>query len=249
MKDTNWIRYIRKVSFIVLGLIDPFGAFGQEPSDQIKLVIIDSSGTIIKPNFRIKSKNILYAELCILESKEEQFVIDSLPKFQFDAIAIYNNQYTIYPILGGHSLDLEYNLELSYNNKVMRINIFTGSGSFSDTIRFKAGSFVYVGNNISGIGGFNDRNNFGNTRLLHSRRKKLIEIVEPKESPFSALNLDGNINKLDAVLESKLMMTNNFYPCFFIVQNLPIGMLFLHEGHLYVCYFSDDYINILKDYY
>jgi len=231
---------VKKILFILIGLVITLNSFGQEPSEQIKLVIIDSSGNIIAPDIWVRSKRIHQESLSVMESKQEHLIIDSLPKFQNGAITFYNQSYTIYPIIGGHWLDSEYSIKLFFRDKVMNINLITDGSSFSDTITFKEGDFVYLGNNIGSLESLQ--------RGIHVRHK-LIEIASDKDHHFCSLNCGGIINMLDTALESILLKTNNYFPEFLIVNNLPVGVLIWNERHLYVCYFSDDYLKLLKNNY
>lgn len=243
---------MKRKLFIVLSLIITFNSFGQEPSEQIKLIIIDSLGKVITPDIWIKSKSINQDNLKVIESKEEHLIIDSIPKFQFGSIAFNGNSYTINSIIGGHWLDNEYNIKFSFDNKVMNINLITNGSSFSDTITFRKGNFVYLHHSL----------NYSNLHPLsvavskecdfikHTKEKaKIIQLDSNNESDFCSLNCEGTIKELDSNLSTILLKNIKYFPEFLIINNLPVGVLIWNKERLQVCYFSDNFIEILKSNY
>lgn len=149
-----------------------------------------------------------------MKSKQERLIIGSLPMHQFGAITVDKQTYTIYPITGGHWLDTEYKLSLFFNHKAMNINLITDGSSFNDTITFQVGDFVYQGP---------FPRNFLTFEKESHDKAKLVEIRPDKHNPFCALNGDGKINKLDPALESILLKTDQYFPDFLIINNLPVG--------------------------
>ncbi|MBL1181622.1 MAG: hypothetical protein HND27_11000 [Bacteroidetes bacterium] len=231
---------MKALLYIVVSLFFCVSSFGQEPGHDIEFVFVDSTGTIITPDIWVKSKIINLNTMKVDESELHYLKIDSIPIFQFGPI-IYNKQtYTIFPITGGYWLDLEYNIELSFNNKVMNLNLITEGGSLRDTIEFKDGNFVYLNKDVS----------FGQKRILHT--SKLIDL-EPKQlNNFCSLNCIENVTPLDSNTRSLILKSSkSSFPKFLIVNNIPLGVLIwnLDENKVSICYFSDEYIEILRQNY
>lgn len=135
---------MRKLLFIIMGLTTSLNSFGQEPSEEIRFVFVDSMHNVITPDIWVKSKELNQNSLGIEVSKQYHLKIDSLPKFQINTVTFNNNKYTIYPLLNGHWLDTEYSIKLSYEGNVMNINLITLGFSIRDTIEFRKGDFIYL---------------------------------------------------------------------------------------------------------
>ncbi|MDP2386683.1 MAG: hypothetical protein Q8M29_09955 [Bacteroidota bacterium] len=242
---------MKKLVSIIISFTLALNSFGQEPAEQIRLIIIDSLGKLITPDIWIKSKHINMNDVKVIESKEEHLIIDSIPKFQFGSIVFNGSSYTIFPIIGGHWLDNEYNIKFSFENKVMNINLITNGSSFSDTITFRKGNFVYLHHSL----------NYSNSHSLIAAwpkdcdfikhtKEKIIQLNSNSESDFCSLNCEGTIKELDSKLTTILLKNIKYFPEFLIINNLPLGVLIWNKERLQVCYFSDNFIEILrKNYY
>lgn len=228
-----------KKIFIVLTLIITISSFGQrEPYEEIKFIIVDSLGRVITPDIWVKSNVVNFDKLNMFESEVKHLIIDSIPEYQFGDVRFDGSSYGIGSMDGGRFLDTEYNIKFSLDNQIMNINLITNGYSFSDTITFRKGNFVYLGDNINSEWYYDDSKS----------QTKLIKIESKEEGKFCSLNCDGVINKLDPNLAS-ILLRNDCWSRILIVNFQPIGVLFWRNEHLYACYFSDDYIKILRNNY
>lgn len=227
-----------KKIFIVLTLITTISSFGQQPNEEIKFIIVDSLGRVITPDIWIKSNVVNFDKLNVFESEVKHLIVDSIPKHQFGVIRFDGSSYRIGSMIGGHWLDTEYNIKFFLDNQIMNINLITNGYSFSDTITFRKGNFVYLGDNINSEWYYDDSKS----------QTKLIKIESKGDGKFCSLNCDRMINELDPNLAS-ILLRNDCWSRILIVNFQPIGVLAERDGHLYACYFSDDYIKILRNNY
>jgi hypothetical protein len=235
---------MKNLLIIVICIFTILNSFGQEPGHNIEFVFVDSTGAIITPAIWVKSKQINHHSSSVIESEIYQLKIDSLNKDkygnQYGTIRFNNYVYTIPPIAGGHWIDSEYDIKLSLNNQVMNMNFITSGFSLIDTIVFKVGNFSYLHKDLC----------FG--LMTGLKKSKLIKLESKKSNTFCSLNCAGNIVDLDSNTRNLILKTSkSSFPEFFVVNNFPLGILIwnLDEDKVSICYFSDDYIELIKKNY
>jgi hypothetical protein len=127
----------------------------------------------------------------------------------------------------------------------MNIDLITLGFSIRDTIEFRNGDFVYLAKYFVKP----EVIYLSNISIPHEENAKLIESDQFKKDDFFALNSSSSIEELDSILARLILKNNNSYPDLFIVNDMPLGYLLWNKGKLYTCYFSDEFIEILKKYY
>ena len=245
MKNLNGlsITIINKLKIILLFIIGSFfcvQSYGQEPSHTIQLVFVDSLGNIITPNLEIRSKTIHLDSIKVVETQWHTFNVDSASIYTFDRIRIFQKTYEIFPFIGNHWLDTEYDIKIMHEKNEMHLNLLTLGFTIKDTIVFRPGRYFLIRKDLLPE----------KMQLLEPLQEKCV-IVSADVSDtanLSSINEKFEISELDADFQQLLNM-RPYIPETLKVNQIPVGIVINRDTNLYVCYFSKEFTYVLMKYY
>lgn len=236
-----------KFPLLIVTLLIFFCSYGQEPAHSFELVFIDSTNSIITPKIWVKSKVIRYDELDgVTESEPYYLNADSLPDVHDGPVEFHDGVFSIYSILGGHYYDDEYTIKLLFNGEMMSINSigFEGSGSNRDTIKFQSGNFVYLPEQFNWV-----KLGYKLHQELKYENTRLIELNPESKNEFCSFNCNTTVNSIDSVLTDVMIKSDLIFFDYLTVGNFPVGRVSADNNKISICYFSNDFIDLLKKHY